>query len=45
MTYRKSFLLVVTSVAMLLIVFAYFSACCQLIKTIIECRVTEGYVQ
>ena len=38
MIYRKSLSLLITSIAMLIIVFAYVSACCQLIKTIIECR-------
>lgn len=43
--YRKSLPLAITSIAMLIIVFAYISACCQLIKSIIECRATAGYTQ
>lgn len=45
MIYRKSLLLVITSIAMLIIVFAYVSACCQLIKAIIECRAIADYTQ
>ena len=45
MIYRKRLPLLITSIAMLIIVFTYVSACCQLIKAIMECRAMGGYTQ
>lgn len=43
--YRKSLPLLITSIAMLVIIFVYISAFCQFIKAIIECCAMEGYMK